>query len=128
MKLLLDTHTFIWFVEDDSYLPQKLKLLIEEPQNEIFLSIVSLWEMAIKIQLKKLNINKSINEIINFSIENGFILLPILPEHIIRLSQLEFHHRDPFDRMIIAQGLAEQQKIVGKDITFDKYNANRIWK
>jgi len=68
MKLLLDTHTFIWFVEDDSNLPQKLKLLIEEPQNEIFLSIASLWKMAIKIQLKKLNINKSINEIINFSI------------------------------------------------------------
>lgn len=127
MKLLLDTHAFIWFVEDDPNLPQKQKLLIEEPQNEIFLSIASLWEMAIKIQLKKLNINKSIKEIIDISIQNGFILLPILPEHIIQLSQLEFHHRDPFDRMIIAQGLAEKQIIIGKDIIFDKYNANRIW-
>ncbi|MCA1760405.1 MAG: type II toxin-antitoxin system VapC family toxin [Bacteroidales bacterium] len=127
MKLLLDTHTFIWFVEDAPQLPANVKKLIENPQNEIFLSIVSLWEMAIKIQLKKLVISKSIEEIIHLLAQNGFILLPVIPIHIVRLSQLEFHHRDPFDRMIIAQGLTEQQKIVGKDIIFDKYNANRIW-
>jgi len=66
MRLLLDTHTFIWFVEDAPQLPANVKNLIENSQNEIFLSIVSLWEMAIKIQLKKLDINKSIEEIIRF--------------------------------------------------------------
>jgi len=127
MKLLLDTHTFIWFVEDAPQLPPNVKILIENPLNEIFLSIVSLWEMAIKIQLKKLDINKSIEEIINLSNQNGFILLPILSEHIVRLSKLEFFHRDPFDRMIIAQGISENQTIVSKDIIFDKYKAKRIW-
>jgi PIN domain nuclease of toxin-antitoxin system len=127
MRLLLDTHTFIWFVEDAPQLPANVKNLIENSQNEIFLSIVSLWEMAIKIQLKKLDINKSIEEIINLSNQNGFILLPILSEHIVRLSKLEFFHRDPFDRMIIAQGISENQTIVSKDIIFDKYKAKRIW-
>jgi PIN domain nuclease of toxin-antitoxin system len=128
MKLLLDTHTFIWFVEDAPQLPAKVKNLIEDPQNKIFLSIVSLWEMAIKIQLKKLLISKSIEEIIHLSAQNGFILLPVLPIHIVRLSQLEFHHRDPFDRMIIAQGIVDDQVIVSKDAIFDNYKVRRIWK
>jgi len=128
MKILLDTHAFIWFVENDNLLPNKIKQFIEKPTNEIFLSIASIWEMAIKIQIKKLVIDKSIERIIELSTLNGFELLPILPEHIIKLTSLELHHRDPFDRIIIAQGLVENQQIVSRDEIFDNYNINRVWK
>jgi PIN domain nuclease of toxin-antitoxin system len=127
MKILLDTHAFIWFVEDDIQLPDSLKRIIESPSNEIYLSIASIWEMAIKIQLKKLKIDKSIKEIIDLVSYNGFELLPILPEHIIKLSTLDFHHRDPFDRIVIAQGMVENHQIVSKDKVFDKYGVNRTW-
>ncbi len=127
MKILLDTHAFIWFVEDDAQLPDGLKRIVESPSNEIYLSIASIWEMAIKIQLKKLNIDKSIKDIIDLVSFNGFELLPILPEHIIKLSTLDFHHRDPFDRIIIAQGMVENHQIVSKDRVFDAYGVDRIW-
>jgi PIN domain nuclease of toxin-antitoxin system len=127
MKILLDTHSFIWFVEDDPRLTIGIKRIIEKPSNEIYLSIASIWEMAIKMQLKKLMINKSIEEIIDLAILNGFELLPILPEHIIKLTTLDFHHRDPFDRIILAQGLVENQEIISSDVIFDSYGIKRIW-
>jgi PIN domain nuclease of toxin-antitoxin system len=128
MKILLDTHSFIWFVEDDPRLAVRIKQIIEKPSNEIYLSIASLWEMAIKMQLKKLNLNKSIDEIIDLAILNGFELLPILTEHIIKLTTLDFHHRDPFDRIILAQGLVENHEIISGDEIFDSYGNKRIWK
>jgi PIN domain nuclease of toxin-antitoxin system len=91
-------------------------------------SIASLWEISIKTSLNKLILNVSINDIVNLIVENGFEFLPILPGHIIKNNTLEFHHRDPFDRMIIAQGLYEEIVIVGKDEAFDKYHVTRIWK
>jgi PIN domain nuclease of toxin-antitoxin system len=127
MKILLDTHAFIWFVEDSPQLAGNAKQIIEKTSNDIYLSIASIWEIAIKMQLKKLYIDKTIEEIIDLVIQNGFQLLPILPEHIIRLTTLEFHHRDPFDRIIIAQGLVENQEIVSGDIVFDHYGIKRIW-
>jgi len=127
MRILLDTHTFIWFVENDEQLPIVVKKIIENSKNEIFLSIASIWEMAIKIQLKKLNINKSVEDIIELTAINCFQLLPILPNHIVKLSGLAFFHRDPFDRIIIAQGLLEKMAIVGKDLAFDDYQVKRIW-
>jgi len=111
MKILLDTHAFIWFAEDDNQLDETMKRLIEKSSNEIFLSIASIWEMAIKMQLKKLNLDKTIEDIIDIVTVNGFELLPILPQHIIRMTTLDFYHRDPFDRIIIAQGLFENMKI-----------------
>jgi PIN domain nuclease of toxin-antitoxin system len=128
MKILLDTHAFIWFVEDDPQLTDITKRIIEKQTNEIYLSIASIWEIAIKMQLKKLDINRTIEEIIDLATLNGFELLPILPEHIIRLTTLDFHHRDPFDRIIIAQGLTENQEIVSRDKIFDDYAVKRIWK
>jgi PIN domain nuclease of toxin-antitoxin system len=127
MRILLDTHAFIWFVEDDEQLPFAVKNKIEDIENEIFLSIASLWKMAIKMQLKKLNINKSIEDVIELTSQNNFQLLPILPSHIVKLSSLSFFHRDPFDRIIIAQGLYENMVIVGRDLVFDDYQVQRIW-
>jgi PIN domain nuclease of toxin-antitoxin system len=127
MRILLDTHAFIWFAEDDDQLHPNIKRAIEKSANDIFLSIASIWEMAIKIQLNKLKISKSIEEVIELATSNGFELLPILPEHIIKLTTLAFHHRDPFDRIIIAQGLDENFQIVSKDSIFDEYGVKRLW-
>ena len=128
MKLLLDTHAFIWYVEDSNKLPEATRETIKSEENTILISIASLWEIAIKTSLEKLTLKVSIEEIVNLIIKNGFELLPILPVHIIKNNILEFHHRDPFDRMIIAQGLSEEIVIVGKDEMFDKYNVTRVWK
>jgi PIN domain nuclease of toxin-antitoxin system len=127
MKILLDTHIFIWFVEDDPQLLTNSKKIIENEKNVIYLSIASLWEIAIKLQLKKLSISRSIEEIVDLIRINGFELLPILPEHIIELTKLEFHHRDPFDRIIIAQCLSESFIPMSKDEIFDKYGIRRLW-
>ena len=122
MEIILDTHAFIWFVENDSKLDQSTKNLIEEKFSRVYISIASLWEMAIKMQLNKLIINKSIEEVIDDVDKNGFQILPILPEHIISLSKLEFYHRDPFDRIIIAQAKSENRTIISKDKEFLKYD------
>lgn len=128
MRILLDTHAFIWFAEDDAQLDQTIKRTIEKTTNYIHLSIASIWEMAIKMQLKKLKIDKSIEEVIDLVALNGFELIPILPDHIIKMATLDFYHRDPFDRIIIAQGLVENFKIVSRDKTFDNYGVDRLWK
>lgn len=127
MKLLLDTHAFIWFVEDDEKLLPRIKIQIEDIENEIFVSIVSLWEIAIKTSLAKLELAVDIPSMINKIEANGFSILPIFPEHTICVSSLPFHHRDPFDRMLIAQTITEKIKIISKDGVFDDYDVDCIW-
>ncbi len=127
MKLLLDTHAFIWFVENDNNLPESVRNLIENIENETLISIASLWEIAIKASLNKLELKNNIESIIKNMSLNGFSILEILPEHIITVSKLPLYHRDPFDRIIIAQSLTENIKIVGRDIIFKEYNVDLIW-
>ena len=127
MKLLLDTHAFIWFVEDDEHLPERVRLQIEDIENNIFISIVSLWEIAIKTSLGKLEIAIDIPAMIDKIEQNGFSILPIFPEHTICVSSLPFHHRDPFDRMLIAQTITEKIKVVSRDGFFDDYDVDVIW-
>lgn len=124
---MLDTHTFIWFAEDDLILPSKVKKTIENPSNEIFISIASLWEISIKIKLGKLQLTGEIEDVFDQIIENGFHLFPILPQHIIQHSKLPLIHRDPFDRMIIAQSLSEKISIIGRDMVFTEYGVKMIW-
>jgi PIN domain nuclease of toxin-antitoxin system len=128
MKLLIDTQSFIWFVENDKQLPLKIKNELEDHNNTIIISIASLWEMAIKMSLGKLNLSCDIEKMIDKLYQNGFEILPILPEHIIKLSTLVYFHRDPFDRIIISQGLTENIPIVSSDEVFDEYNVKRKWK
>ncbi len=128
MKILIDTQAFIWFVENDMQLPSKIKVDLEDSHNTIIISIASLWEITIKMTLHKLQLSCDIEEMIDKVYRNGFEILPILPEHIIKLSTLEYFHRDPFDRIIISQGLSENIAIVSSDKVFDEYSVKRKWK
>ena len=128
MRILIDTQAFIWFVENDKQIPVKMKKYLENPENSIIVSIASLWEMTIKMSLGKLFLSCDIKEMTEKIYNNGFEILPILPEHIIKLSTLIYLHRDPFDRIIIAQGLSENMPIVSSDKIFDNYGINRKWK
>ena len=128
MNYLLDTHTFLWFINDDEALSVSAKALIENPENTIYLSIVSLWEMVIKVSLGKLDIPSPFTEfVVNQLRENNISLLEIKPEHTGLVATLPFHHRDPFDRLIIVQPLNEKLPIIGKDEIFDQYGVQRQW-
>jgi PIN domain nuclease of toxin-antitoxin system len=100
---------------------------MENPNNSNYLSVASLWEFAIKISLNKMKLKIPFERFIELIEENGFKLLPITPEHTKQVSILEFHHRDPFDRLIIAQGIVEDIPIISVDVIFDNYQINRIW-
>lgn len=127
MALLLDTHTFIWFINGDSSLPEKVVNKIKNIDNQCYLSIASIWEIAIKLKLNKLSLLADFDRISDFLDENQIEVLPITFSHIQSLNQLEFHHRDPFDRIIIAQGISEELTILTKDHNFNLYKAEIFW-
>lgn len=128
MNYLLDTHTFLWFINDDTSLSSTAKTLIEDPQNLIYLSVASIWEMAIKTSLGKLSIPSPFTSFIDNQLrENTIILLNIKTTHTGIVATLPFHHRDPFDRLIIAQSKAENFPIIGRDEIFDNYGVERHW-
>jgi PIN domain nuclease of toxin-antitoxin system len=127
MKLLLDTHTFLWFVNDNPKLSDHLKDLIENTNNVSYLSIASLWEMSIKFNLGKLTLDPNYEEFVEREVTTSTVrLLNIELEHLRINSTLPFHHRDPFDRLIIAQSIAEEIPIVSVDSAFDKYSVALI--
>lgn len=128
MQLLLDTHALIWFINGDKSLSEKARNLIKNLENECFVSIASVWEIAIKLSLGKLELNCSFNDLSKLLIESEIEILPISFEHINYLLSLEFHHRDPFDRIIISQGIIEKMAIVTKDDNFINYRVKTIWK
>ena len=131
MKYLIDTHTFLWFNEGSNDLSNTAKQLIADKNNEIYISIASLWEISIKTALNKLTINGSYELIIEDVTENDMEILPINFAHTVIQNQLPFHHRDPFDRIIIAQAIAENINIISKDAIFDAYlvdkSVKRLW-
>jgi PIN domain nuclease of toxin-antitoxin system len=128
MRFLLDTHTFIWFVTDSLRLSIKAKKLIEDDYNEKILSVVSIWEMAIKHSVGKLSFDIPFPQFIEREMRlNSMDLLPIEVSHINIVSTLPLHHRDPFDRLLIAQALFENMPILSVDIAFDAYAIQRIW-
>lgn len=128
MKLLLDTHSFLWFVQGDSRLSATAKRLAEDPANDRFLSVASVWEMGIKIGVGKLRLESRIEQFIPEQLhENGLGLLGITVDHIAAVSLLPSHHRDPFDRMLVAQAQVEQMPIISRDVTLDAYGVTRLW-
>ena len=129
MKLLLDTHSFIWFIEGNPRLSETARTLIADGGNEIFLSVASLWEMAIKISLGKLGLSEPYEVFIATQLQlNQIGLLDISFSHTVRVTKLPFHHRDPFDRLLNAQSLVEDIPIVSIDAKLDDYGVRRIWK
>ena len=127
MNLLLDTHAYIWFSTNNRELSSAVKRLIEDSENSSYISIASLWEMSIKISLGKLSIDKDFKFVIHDLTESGINLLPISFDHILMSSALPFHHRDPFDRITVAQSLCEGMKLLSVDTIFDRYSSDRIW-
>lgn len=129
MILLLDTHAFLWFIQDDPRLSEKSRTLIEEGTNELLVSVASLWEIAIKVRIDKLQVGVPFGRFMSSQIElNRAELLGIDISHTAVIATLPLHHRDPFDRMIIAQAIVEQVPIVSADTTFDAYSGvTRLW-
>ena len=128
MRVLLDTHAFLWWVEDAPALSKKVKAVIGDPDNECLLSLASCWEMAIKLSLGKLRLPGAIERFIPEQLAaNAFRQLAIDLRHVARVAVLPFHHRDPFDRLLAAQALEERCVIVSADPVFTKYGVNRVW-
>lgn len=121
MRLLIDTHILIWFLEGNKLLSKSRRQVIANPQNDVFVSISSLWEMAIKISLGKLTLAKPFTDVIKQIGTENIEILPISPEHTLQVSTLPFHHRDPFDRIIIAQAQIENFSIMMNDPDFANY-------
>ena len=128
MRLLLDTHTFLWFIEGNLNLSDVARDLIEDQANQRFLSVASLWEMSIKVSIGKLELGMTFTELVKREVYgNAIELLEIQPEHLDELAKLPFHHKDPFDRLMIAQSLAEGIPIVTKDAAFRSYPVSLLW-
>lgn len=128
MNFLLDTHTFLWFLNDDSALSPPARALIESADHAIFLSVASVWEVAIKVSLGKLTLPSPFADFVTRQLEeNDITLYPIQIAHTALVVTMPFHHRDPFDRLIIAQSLADNLAVIGQDTVFDLYGVQRHW-
>jgi PIN domain nuclease of toxin-antitoxin system len=128
MKVLLDTHTFLWLDISPSMLSSASIEIIKNPNNELFVSIASLWEIQIKHQIGKLALQYSLKEMITMQQQvNQIQILPITFQHILTLETLPLFHKDPFDRLLISQAIAENIPIVSKDHNFHQYDVKHIW-
>ncbi len=127
-QLLLDSHAMLWFFWDDPQLSAYARKLIEDSDNRKLVSITSCWEIAIKVGLGKLDLGESSRSFLPREIaRNNFELLPISLEHATKVEGLPPHHRDPFDRLLIAQAATEGLSIVSTDAIFDQYDVTRLW-
>ena len=131
MSYLLDTHTFLWFVNDNPALSSTAREYIEDPLNLIYLSTASIWEMAIKSSIRKLAVPSPLRKFLDVEIEkNEFALLGITTEYADVVAGIPFPqsgHRDPFDRLIIAQALCDSLTVISNDRRFDDYGIKRLW-
>ncbi|WP_254512935.1 type II toxin-antitoxin system VapC family toxin [Anatilimnocola floriformis] len=128
MKLLLDTHTFLWLAQGSAQLSSPANAAIADPQNELYLSVASIWEIAIKVGIGKFVINGQLDLVIDQWLEASEIrLLDIRKEHVLFVANLPALHRDPFDRLLISQALCEQLTLVSDDSQFQPYAVPLIW-
>ena len=128
MKLLLDTHTLLWFIAGSSSLSAYARGLIEDAANEKFVSIVSIWETAIKVSTGKMTLSAPFDDLFPHQLGiNGFELLPVKIEHTSLITTLPFHHRDPFDRLLVAQSIVDDFTIVTRDTEFSDYSIKVLW-
>ena len=127
-RFLLDTQVFILAAHEGGKLSKKGRAALLQRDHTLFLSLVSVWEMQIKMKLGKLKFPMSLQDAVQCGItELGIELLPLRIDHIFKLDDLPMHHRDPFDRLLIAQSLQERMTIISNDHAFDTYGVTRIW-
>lgn len=129
MRFLLDTHALLWFINGDTQLSDYARQQIENLDNKRLISTASIWEMAIKVSIGKLKIGLPFTELYTAHIQgNAIELLEINPKHLDILKSLPFHHKDPFDRLIISQSISENIPVLSQDVLFDKYETvQRLW-
>jgi PIN domain nuclease of toxin-antitoxin system len=128
VTLLLDTHAFLWFCQDDPLLSSTAKALIEDAGNRKLLSVASCWEIAIKAGLGKLKLGEPSATYIPAALSRtGFELLPISLDHATAVEALPLHHRDPFDRLLVSQSVIEAIPVVSLDVILDGYGVTRLW-
>ena len=128
MRYLLDTHAFIWLDSIPASLSPKVAAICKDPANILFISIVSIWEMQIKLNAGKLILPKPLSEIVEWQQQNNSIqVLPVTLPHIFALEKLPPHHRDPFDRMLIVQAQIENLTILSRDTEFAQYPITVTW-
>lgn len=127
MRLLIDTHVFIWSFQNTKRLSKKAAIELTNPENEFFVSIVSVWEMQIKIMLDKMDLGGPLTEIISEQRSNGIRILDLNLSHALQLEKLPSEHRDPFDRMLISQAIVEDMTLVTADKRFKEYAVRVLW-
>ncbi|MFY7933479.1 MAG: type II toxin-antitoxin system VapC family toxin [Microcystis aeruginosa] len=128
MNILLDSHTLIWFSQNSPQLSSSAIEILEDRNNLLFLSLVSVWEIQIKVQLGKLNLDISLSEIVKDQTKiNDVQILPMKLSHIWTLDTLPYYHKDPFDRLLISQAITDNLIILGVDSVFDAYPVQKIW-
>ena len=128
MNYLLDTHTFLWFIYDNPRISKKSLSILRNPRNDIYLSSTVAWEIAIKENIGKIEIHTSLNDLITQSLETyNFITLPVSLAHAIKVGTLPSIHRDPFDRILVAQAMVENLTILTSDPFIKKYKVKTAW-
>jgi len=128
VTLLLDTHAFLWFIGGSDRLSSHARELIEDEDNDRYLSVASLWKMAIKVNIGKLDVPLPFARLVRQHVTgNAIEVLQVEPEHLDEQRTMPFHHRDPFDRLIIAQAITEEMTVVGRDDAFGEYPVRLVW-
>ncbi len=128
MKAILDTHTLLWLVDRPEKLPKTVRSFCENENNELYISIASFWELSIKISIGKIELDKNaLTQLKKWCNKNAVTILPISILHCDQVQTLPFHHRDPFDRLIIAQAICGKLNVLTIDEHFSKYNIDVIW-
>lgn len=127
MRLLLDTHALLWWLQEDPGLSSKARKAIATTDNQVSVSTATVWELAIKNNSGKLEITNLLDGFESKLADEGMLILPISLDHALRAGALPNHHKDPFDRMLVAQAQAEAVSLVSKDEIFDQYGVKRVW-
>jgi PIN domain nuclease of toxin-antitoxin system len=127
LNYLIDTQIIIWLFIDSGKLSSKILDILKDPENNIFVSVAPFWEIAIKISIKKLILPVNLDQLIEETLSNDIVIKNIDLNHILAVSELPYHHGDPFDRIIIAQAMVDNLTIISTDTSFKKYSLVSIW-
>jgi PIN domain nuclease of toxin-antitoxin system len=127
VRLLLDTHVLLWAAEAPEKLSAVARRELEDSSNALFFSAASIWEIAIKVSLGKLRFSRPPQDLVESLLQSDFVELPIESTHAAKVSSMPWHHRDPFDRLLLAQADIEQMTLVSRDAGLDPYGIRRVW-